>query len=104
VGELAYFVACVGVPHLRRQALVGRPDFRGPKFVRHVEDAAVHQGGETIAGHTLVSVPSLLEPSHFTAFRFEFSDGNLGVSLAGKVRGWPESPADRRKTNGCRDY
>jgi len=77
------------VPLLRRQALVGQPDLRGPKFVRHVEDAAVYQGGETIAGHTLLSVPSLLETSSFAAFQcFEFSDGNLGLRLAGKaVRG-----------------
>jgi hypothetical protein len=63
---------------------IGLPDFRGPKFVRHVEDAAVHQGGVTIASHPSVSVPSLLETSLLTAFqRFEFCDGDLGLI-------WPE--------------
>ena len=47
-----------------------------------------------------VSVPSLLETSYFTALQcFEFSDGNLGVSLAGKVRGWPESSDEHQKTS-----
>ncbi|MGA2254169.1 MAG: hypothetical protein ABSG53_05860 [Thermoguttaceae bacterium] len=37
-------LARVGVPHRRRQGLVGRPDFRGPELAWHVEDAAVHNG------------------------------------------------------------
>jgi len=81
-------------------ALTCLPNFRGPELAWHVEDAAVHQGSVTIAGPPSVSVPSLLETSYFTAFQcFEFSDGNLGVSLAGKVRGWPESSDEHRKTN-----
>jgi hypothetical protein len=38
------------MPHLRRQALVDLPDFRGSKLAWHVEDAAVRQGWATIAG------------------------------------------------------
>jgi hypothetical protein len=63
----AHFVARVGVLNLRAQALVGRPDLRGPKLAWHVEDAAVHKGGAAIAGPPSVSVPSLLETSNFTA-------------------------------------
>jgi hypothetical protein len=37
-------------PPLREQALVGQPDFRGPKLAWHVEDAALHRGGAAIAG------------------------------------------------------
>jgi hypothetical protein len=79
-----HFLARGEVPLLRRQAVIGQPDLRGPEFVRHVKDAAVHQGGVTIAGHPSVSVPSLLETSSFTAFQcFEFCDGNLGLM-------WPD--------------
>jgi hypothetical protein len=50
VGMTVHFLARGDVPHLRRQAIIGQPDLRGPKFVRQAEDAAMRQGGATIAG------------------------------------------------------
>jgi len=79
---------------------VGLPDFRGPELVWHVEDVTMHQGEAALPGPPQVSMASLLETSAFTALQcFEFSDGNLGVSLAGKVRGWPESSDEHQKTS-----
>jgi len=57
------------VCHRRRQALIGQPDFHGPKLAWQGEDAAVRPGGAAIAGPPSVSVPSLLETSLLTAFQ-----------------------------------
>jgi len=71
----------------RAQGLIGQPDFLGSKLAWQVEDAAVRQGGATIAGPPQVSVPSLLETSDLTATRqFGSRDGNPGITLAGKVK------------------
>jgi len=98
-GMTVHFLARGGVPHRRRQAVIGQPDLRRPKFVRHAEDTTVHQGGVTIAGHPSVSVPSLLETSYSTAFQcFEFRDGNLGLM-------WPDkggAATNRRQIVGKR--
>ena len=91
-------------PHRRRQAVSksSRLDL-APRFAWYVEDATKHQGKAALTDPLQVSMASLLETSAlaFTALRcFKFSDGNLAISLAGKVRGWPESSDEHQKTNG----
>jgi len=113
MGLVPHFLAYVGVPHLRRQAVaksfecdtaghhteewlstLACPTSAAPRSAWDVEDATMHQCEAALAGPPQVSVASLLKTTGFTAMRhFEYRDGDLGLGLSRNLRqgGWINS-------------
>jgi len=90
---------CVGHPILRRQAVVGLPDFGSPELAWRVEDAALHRSGMAIDGspHRYLCV-RCWKP------RFSWRCGAVITKMAvsdfrgRKSAGWPQSPDEHQKT------
>ena len=93
----------IRVPHRRRQALVGWPDFSGPNLAWHVEDAAVRKGKLAIARPPKGICAFVV--GYFKSYGNGTLIGDMALSdwHGGKVRGDGESLAERSKTNHWSD-